>query len=257
MFFYSTQEVSALLTPEDYQTLQRACKTGQIHILQQYLEHSGYQPNDYLELTLRRGDKVSVTCLGLASQAGSIEAVKKMIEMGCDVNLGIKGRATPLSLASQQGRIGVVQLLLESEHIQVDLCPEGKPTPLGFAISEEYLDIAERLVEKGADLEKPYKKGMSVRNYISEEIERYSKSILLNNYFKKKKLETLLLRESVKTVEYGVKKYFKGYNKGRQKLFNSYQFELNAIAEEVESLSSSFSLDSLDKPCPSPVKPAP
>ena len=85
-----------------------------------------------------------------AAKRGSLDAVKKAIGKGAEVDAVIKGW-TPLMWASQEGYISIVDFLLEAG-ADVNFADPGGFTPLKQAVGESHVDLAELLLLRGADV---------------------------------------------------------------------------------------------------------
>ena len=86
-----------------------------------------------------------------AAKRGGIEAVKKFLAAGTDVNAkGMMG-VTPLHEAVRYGHKGVVELII-AEGADVNAKTKNGWTPLNFATFKGHKEIAELLIAKGADV---------------------------------------------------------------------------------------------------------
>jgi uncharacterized protein len=102
------------------------------------------------------------TWLHVAASHGQTEIVKRLVEMGQDVNTygGIAGGA-PLSLAAAQGHLDIVKYLL-SHGAQLDVS-EPERNPLFSAIYGGHTAIAKLLIDHGIDTHVKYS-GTSMRD---------------------------------------------------------------------------------------------
>jgi ankyrin repeat protein len=102
------------------------------------------------------------TWLHVASSHGQLEIVKRLVEMGLDVNAcgGIFG-GTPLNEAASEGHIEIVKYLL-SHGGKMDVS-EPEKNPLFSSIYGGHLAIAKLLVENGIDTNVKYS-GTSMNN---------------------------------------------------------------------------------------------
>ncbi len=82
---------------------------------------------------------------------GNIEAVKKYLAAGTDVNAKDKYKWTPLHNAATQGHKEVVELLI-AKGADVNAKEVDGWTPLFFATGEGHKEITELLIAKGADV---------------------------------------------------------------------------------------------------------
>lgn len=112
---------------------------------------------DLLDLLLGRRAKVDAvyqsngfTALTFACRFGRLEAVKRLIAAGADVNHAGKIGDTPLFRASEAGQVEIVKLLL-ANHAKVDAALETGETPLLAACANGDAEIAGLLLEQKAD----------------------------------------------------------------------------------------------------------
>ena len=100
--------------------------------------------------------------LHVAAHAGKLEVVKRLVELGADVNRrgGIL-TGTPINEASSEGHIAVVQYLL-THGARLDVA-EPEQNPLFSAIRGGHLEIVRLLVDSGIDLHVKYT-GESMKN---------------------------------------------------------------------------------------------
>lgn len=95
------------------------------------------------------------TWLHVAATAGNLEIVKKLVELGIDINQRggtLKGSA--LDRAASEGHVPIVKYLLDAG-AEVDVS-EPERNPLFAAIYGGHLSVVEVLVENGIDLEIKY-----------------------------------------------------------------------------------------------------
>ena len=104
--------------------------------------------------TIDQGPMEKISPLMVAAEHFDLEAVKKMVELGADVNAKTTGDnvATPLKSAIMGGSLEKVRLLVESG---ADVNPfadrETNFSPLALAAVRDYEDIFDYLLSKGAD----------------------------------------------------------------------------------------------------------
>ena len=107
------------------------------------------------------GNPEADRALRLAARKGDIEAVKKSIADGADVNAKSESGTTPLQRAAQYGEKEVVELLISKG---ADLSAKedifGK-TPLHYAAEEGHKETLKLLIDKGADVHAGDKDGDS------------------------------------------------------------------------------------------------
>jgi ankyrin repeat protein len=102
------------------------------------------------------------TWLHVAASQGKLEIVKRLVELGLDVNAygGIAG-GTPLNEAASEGHIEIVRYLL-SLGANLD-ATEPERNPLFSAIHGGHAAVAKLLVDSGVDTHVKYS-GQSMRN---------------------------------------------------------------------------------------------
>ena len=125
------------------------------------LNNSGETPLDLAEgeiadFILKNGGKTSVwlradESIHLAAEAGHIEAVKKHLADGADVNAKDIGGWTPLHEAAQSGHKEIAELLIDAG-ADVNVEDNDGETPLHKASSSGEKVIIELLIAKGADV---------------------------------------------------------------------------------------------------------
>jgi ankyrin repeat protein len=99
---------------------------------------------------LLNADSPFGTLLHVAASAGSMRVIRKLVEMGADIDRrGTALDAGPLTLAVSTGQIEVVKYLM-SQGAAFDLS-EPYRNPLFSAIYNDRLAIAKLLVEQGLD----------------------------------------------------------------------------------------------------------
>ena len=91
----------------------------------------------------------------MAVAVGRIEAVRVLIENGADVNAKYKWNQTPLHYAAFNNFTQIANLLLENG---ADICSRAiedrsdkRPTPIDIAMSEGHYEIVEFLTAAGAN----------------------------------------------------------------------------------------------------------
>jgi len=98
--------------------------------------------------------------LSAACESGFLDVAKELVAWGADINDKGEERPTPLILAVQNGHSHIVFWLVENgvdidyNHEQLDANGDWEwgGSALGEAIRHEHLDIAEYLMDKGADI---------------------------------------------------------------------------------------------------------
>ena len=91
--------------------------------------------------------------LHIAASAGSLEEVRRLIKLGCNVNaLDQDLHLTPLHYAVKGGNLDVASLLIDSgADVNANYEPEIGETPLGEIASNCTYDVAKLLVDAGAN----------------------------------------------------------------------------------------------------------
>ncbi len=147
--------------PEGETVLMRAARTGNADTLRLLLDH-GADPN-------RREASLGETALMWAAAENHADAVRVLVERGAEVDArstqrsapelqrmrrvrGVvtKGGWTPLMYAARQGSLDAVRALVESR-ASLDLTTVEGTTPLVLAIINAHYDVADLLLERGAN----------------------------------------------------------------------------------------------------------
>ncbi len=92
------------------------------------------------------------TLLHVASKDGKLEVAKALIEYGADVNPRDITGWTPLHVAARYGHTDVARLLLDNG-TDVKATQQDYHTPLHLAAKNGYPEIVELLVERGANVQ--------------------------------------------------------------------------------------------------------
>ncbi len=95
---------------------------------------------------------------------GNIEAVKKYLAAGTDVNAKDKYKWTPLHNAATQGHKEVVELLI-AKGADVNAKGVFEMTPLHEAAASGRKEMAEQLIAKGADVNAKNERGQTPVDY--------------------------------------------------------------------------------------------
>jgi ankyrin repeat protein len=86
-----------------------------------------------------------------ATYAGNVEAIKRLLEKGADINQRDASGDTSLILAARFGKLGVVKILLE-KGADINATNRRGDTALNWAIGNEHKDIVKLLLEKRAKI---------------------------------------------------------------------------------------------------------
>ncbi|XP_026364969.3 LOW QUALITY PROTEIN: 2-5A-dependent ribonuclease [Ursus arctos] len=86
-----------------------------------------------------------------SSDDRNLEGITRLLlDHGADVNVRGEEGKTPLILAVEKKHLGLVQMLLEQEHIEIDDTDREGKTVLLLAVQHRLKDVAQLLCEKGA-----------------------------------------------------------------------------------------------------------
>jgi cytohesin len=113
----------------------------------------GINKTETADLLRKHGGKTGAELsIHKAAEAGNIEAVKKHLTDGANVNAKDEDSKTPLLHAAVDGHKDVVELLI-AKGADIELrCTTCGGTALGHAASGGHKEIIELLIEKGADV---------------------------------------------------------------------------------------------------------
>ncbi|XP_033645288.1 transient receptor potential cation channel subfamily A member 1-like [Asterias rubens] len=130
-----------------------------LQLLLDQAEAAGYTR----DIVLKMKDKENNTALHSAVNSGSEEAVRVCIEFGSPIDVLQEDDSTPLHLAASQGSLPLVKLLLSPPASDTTLsnCDVELMTPLHRAAMFDHVDVADFLIEKGADVDSVDKTGCS------------------------------------------------------------------------------------------------
>ncbi len=147
-----------------HQAIHWAAEHGHLDIVK-FLQASGAD--------IHSTDNTGANLLTEACEDGHWEIVKYLLSQGVDIESERAGRDgfTPLVAAAYKGYVGIVNFLLESG---ADV-HAGNDSPLGWACGFGQVDIAERLISQGADVNGVGGEGLT---FIDEAIQKDRKAIV-------------------------------------------------------------------------------
>jgi ankyrin repeat protein len=102
---------------------------------------------------LNSPDQNQKTPLHLALELGHADIAKYLIEQGADINLKDKDKSAPLHNAAYLGNLEIVDILLKKGAVSLNEGNFRGQTPLHFACERGLPEVANRLLDAGADIE--------------------------------------------------------------------------------------------------------
>ncbi len=102
---------------------------------------------------LNSPDQNQKTPLHLALESGHADIAKYLIGQGADINLKDKDKAAPLHNAAYLGNLEIVDILLKKGAVSLNEGNFRGQTPLHFACERGHPEVANRLLDAGADME--------------------------------------------------------------------------------------------------------
>lgn len=100
------------------------------------------------EIPVDSYDAYHTTALMFAAETGAFDAVKKLIDMGADVNACNQGEETPLICAAKGNVLSIIRLLLEAGANQ-NACIDKSETAMSICLEHGNFDAASLMVQKG------------------------------------------------------------------------------------------------------------
>ena len=97
-----------------------------------------------------------------ASRLGNGTAIEMLARYNADVNAGDNQLLSPLHLAASSGVLDTCRILISQFGADVDLVDENNRSPLFFAVVTTHQDLAELLIDYGADINHMDAEGMSI-----------------------------------------------------------------------------------------------
>ncbi|WP_374698648.1 ankyrin repeat domain-containing protein [Wolbachia endosymbiont (group B) of Limnophora tigrina] len=123
--------------------------------------------NDDEDLNLNAKDSMGYTALHKAVFSKRFDEVKLLVDKGARVDVQDKHELTPLFYAVMNNDEKMIKLLVETGDANVDL---GKyNNPLGIAITRGYIESAEYLINKGANLDQQDSIGRTLLHKAAED----------------------------------------------------------------------------------------
>jgi ankyrin repeat protein len=114
-----------------------------------------------VEQALTSGSKVDqrardgATPLINAALGNQLAISELLLAKGADVMARNSGGFTPLHAAAFSGSLPIAKLLLENGAVLEDAANKSGVTPMMIAVEENYVEVAEFLITKGADINHP------------------------------------------------------------------------------------------------------
>jgi ankyrin repeat protein len=149
-----------------------AARQGWCEVVLDLLE-SGAEP-DYKDTSVR-------TALSHAAQCGSVDTVVELMNRGAFPNSEDTNHRTPLSYASEAGHIPVVKIFLADNRTFLDSRDNNGRAPLAWAALKGHKEIAQMLLEKGADVNIQDKDGKTSLQWALENGHKEMAQMLLEN----------------------------------------------------------------------------
>jgi ankyrin repeat protein len=139
---------------EAFQTgLMIACLHMSVETVKVFLKKStDVESDDPSFCNVNVADASGWTALHYASQSGSFECVKLLIEHSADIDASTDKNETPLHIAAQSNCFEILQLLVENK-ANINAKTNEKETTLHIAAKNNFFKIVQILIENKADID--------------------------------------------------------------------------------------------------------
>ncbi|MTI12688.1 ankyrin repeat domain-containing protein [Sansalvadorimonas verongulae] len=119
-----------------------ACREGNVDVVRYFLDQDDFDANEQF---ISGVTGIPVHGLFLAAQESRVEVLQSLIDAGADVNQTYK-RASPLLVAAQNGDVRVVEILVNTQGVDVNQAQYNDFTPLFLAAQNGHAKIVELLL---------------------------------------------------------------------------------------------------------------
>ena len=107
---------------------------------------------NWIEERINTKDENKLTALHKASEAGHLNTVNYLIQIGAHIESKDKNEETPLHKVAKLGPLEVMKLLVE-KGAQIDVKDQNGLTPLHAAVEKGSIEPVKFLIEKGAQID--------------------------------------------------------------------------------------------------------
>ncbi len=104
----------------------------------------------------------------IAAAMGHTEVLRWLTTLDSPIDVPDVYRFTPLMRAADNGHVEVVKLLLETKAVDVNAGDEWENTALHFVMANRNIDVLELLLQKGADIDKANRDGITPGSMLSQ-----------------------------------------------------------------------------------------